>query len=79
MDDILASANLSNGSRIYIATLSRQTIIDAGAEHLGFSGYFLFEANDIPGLKGISVLGKASSLEAAFRLIDIWGARELVA
>jgi hypothetical protein len=50
-------------------------VVDAGAEHLGFNGYFLFEANDIPELKGISVLGKASSLEAAFRLIDIWGGR----
>jgi hypothetical protein len=75
MDDILASANLGNGNSIHIATLSRQTIVDAGAEHLGFSGYFLFEANDIPALKGICVLGKASSLEAAFRLIDIWGRR----
>jgi hypothetical protein len=47
------------------------------AEHLGFSGYFLFEAKDAPGLKGISILGKASSLEAAFRLIDIWTAQKL--
>jgi hypothetical protein len=79
MDDILASANLGNGSSIHIATLSRQTIMDAGAEHLGFSGYFVFEANDVPGSKGISVLGKASSLEAAFRLIDIWGERDGIA
>lgn len=76
MDEILASANLGNGSSIHIATLSRQTIVEAGAEHLGFSGYFLFEANDIPRLKGISILAKASSLEAAFRLIDIWDQRE---
>jgi hypothetical protein len=79
MDDILASANLCNGNSIHIATLSRETIVEAGAEHLGFSGYFVFEAKDIPGLKGISVLGKASSLEAAFRLIDIWSGRELAA
>jgi hypothetical protein len=79
MDDILASANLGNGSSIHIATLSRQTIVEAGAEHLGFSGYFLFEAKEAPGTKGISVLGKASSLEAAFRLIDIWVAKPLAA
>src|SRR5271155_1253375 len=36
-DEILASAH---------ATLARQTIIDSGAEHLGFYGYFLFEAID---------------------------------
>jgi hypothetical protein len=72
MDEILASANLGNGSSIHIATLSRQTIVDAGAEHLGFSGYFLFEANDTPQAKGIAVLGKAASIEAAFRLIELW-------
>src|SRR5689334_17847738 len=76
MDEILASANLGNGSSIHIATLSRQTIVDAGAEHLGFSGYFLFEARDLPGAKGICVLGKATSLEAAFRLIDLWRAQQ---
>lgn len=77
MDDILGSANLDNGSSIHIGTLSRQTIVDAGAEHLGFNGYFVFEAHEMPGLTGISVLGKASSLEAAFRLIDIWAGRKV--
>jgi hypothetical protein len=72
MDEILASAQLGNGRSLHIATLARQTIIDSGAEHLGFFGYFLFEASDSPGEKGISVLGKVSSLEAALRLIDIW-------
>jgi len=75
MDEVLASAQLGNGRSVHIATLARQTIIDSGAEHLGFLGYFLFEANDLPGEKGISVLGKASSLEAALRLIDIWNWR----
>lgn len=72
MDDILATAQLGNGRSVHIATLARQTIIDSGAEHLGFTGYFLFEANECPGEKGISVLGKVSSFEAALRLIDIW-------
>jgi hypothetical protein len=75
MDEILASANLGNGFSIHIATLARQTIVDAGAEHLGFCGYFLFEANDTPEAKGITVLGKAASIEAAFRLIDLWQSR----
>jgi hypothetical protein len=75
LDQILASANLGNGKSIHVATLSRQTIIECGADHLGFSGYFVFEADDTPTSKGISVLGKACSIEAAFRLIDIWGDR----
>jgi hypothetical protein len=75
MDEILASANLGNGRSVHIATLARQTIVNSGAEHLGFGGYFLFEADDTPETKGISILGKVSSLEAAFRLIDLWGLR----
>lgn len=75
MDDILATANLGNGRSIHVATLARQTIVEAGADHLGFNGYFVFEADDTSAAKGISILGKASSLEAAFRLIDLWGLR----
>jgi hypothetical protein len=74
MDDILASIQIGNGRSVHIATLARKTIIDSEAEHLGFNGYFLFEANDLPGEKGINVLGKVSSFEAAMRLIDIWQA-----
>ena len=76
MSDILASAEIGAGRSLHIATLSRKTIIDAGAEHLGFSGYFVFEASEQPGKRGIDILGKACSFEAALRLIDIWeGAR----
>ena len=79
MDDILASATLGNGSSLHIATLSRATIEESGAEHLGYCGYFLFEAHNMPDTNGIRVLGKVESLEAAFRLIDLWGTREGVA
>jgi hypothetical protein len=75
MDQILASANLGGGRSIHIGTLSRQTIIESGAEHLGLNGYFVFEAADTPTTKGIVVLGKACSIEAALRLIDIWEAK----
>ena len=75
MDDILGSANLDHQSSIHVGTLSRQTIIDAGAEHLGFGGYFVFEACDDPTRKGISILGKASSIESAYRLVDLWSLR----
>lgn len=71
MDDILMSAKIGEGRSVHIATLSRQTIVDSGAEHLGFSGYFVFEASDLPGNGGIDVLGKAQSFEAALRLADI--------
>ena len=72
MDQILASANLNNGISIHLASLARQTLIDAGADHLGFEGYFLFECEVSTSKNGINVLGKAASIEAAFRLMDIW-------
>ena len=79
MDEILASANLGNGRSIHVAPLSRQTIIDAEAQHLGFGGYFLFEVRGDGAGGGIEVLGKVASLEATFRLIDIWEGRPLAA
>ena len=75
MDDILASFQLGNCRSIHIATLSRETVVSAGAEHLGYDGYFVFETCDEPGSRGLSIHCKATSLESAFRLIDLWSAR----
>ncbi len=72
MEQILASANLNNGRSIHVAALARQTIIDAGAQHLGFQGYFLFECTHNEMSNGITVLGKAASIDAAMRIIDLW-------
>jgi hypothetical protein len=71
MDEILASAELGPNNSLYVATLSRQTLINAGATHLGIEGYFVFETHDTPGASGITVLGKAISFEAALRLADV--------
>lgn len=72
MDDILTSVELGGGRSLHIATLSRQTLIESGAEHMGFEGYFIFETSDAAEKKGISVLCKACSFEAALRLADLW-------
>lgn len=75
MEDILASVSLDNRRSIHIAQLARQTVIDSGADHMGFAGYFIFEADDSSPTKAISILGKAASLEAAFRMVDLWTER----
>jgi hypothetical protein len=72
MDDILASADLGEGRSVHVATLSRESVIDSGAEHLGFGGYFIFEVSDLVGEKGINILGKACSFDAAMRLIEVF-------
>lgn len=71
MDDILASSDLGNGRSVHLASLSRETIVESRAEHLGFQGYFLFEVSDKPGASGINVLGKVASYDAAIRLIEL--------
>jgi hypothetical protein len=72
MDEILASAEIEPNLTVHVATLSRQTLVNAGVEHMGTEGYFLFEARDEPGAKGITVLGKAASFDAAIRLADLF-------
>ncbi|WP_222626075.1 hypothetical protein, partial [Meridianimarinicoccus zhengii] len=56
----------------HIAELSRESIVQSDAEHLGFEGYFLFETNEASGLRGIRVLAKVASLDAAFSMLDFW-------
>ncbi len=51
MDDILVEKQISTGRQLYVANLSRQAIVDADAEHLGFGGFFVFETCDLPGQK----------------------------
>jgi hypothetical protein len=72
MDEILASADLGGGRSVHVATLSRETVIDSDAEHLGFVGYFVFETSERAGEQGIHVLGKVASFDAAMRLIEIF-------
>lgn len=74
MDEILGSIEIGEKRFLHLGTLSPQSLSTHDAEHLGFDGYFLFEVSDAPEDKGMNILGKAPSLEAAFRLMDIWQA-----
>ena len=78
MEQILGTVKLDDQRSVHIATLSRQTVIENDAAHLGFDGYFVFESSDIPDRKGITILGKACSVETAYRLIDVWQSRDQV-
>ena len=75
MEDYIAFAELAPGKTIHIASLARQTIIDAGAQHMGFDGYFIFEVDDNDPWSPITVLAKVTSLESAFRMADLWAAK----
>lgn len=73
MDEFLASKAIGNGRNLHIASLARRTIEDCGAAHMGYEGYFVFESADLPDKKGITILGKTTSFEAALALADLIG------
>lgn len=72
MDEILGSVRLDEKRSLHLGLLSPHSLTALEAEELGFDGYFLFETDDNCQSKGIKILGKAPSLDAAFRLLDIW-------
>jgi len=72
-DDLLFVAKLDKYRSICLSPLARETIEESGAGHLGGDkGYFIYEVDDNPIRNGISVLAKAVSMEAAFRLATLW-------
>ncbi len=71
-DGFLGTARIDNRRSIHIAELSRKSIVDSDAEHLGFGGYFLFETIEGEGARGIRVLARVASLDAAFAMLDLW-------
>lgn len=72
-DELLFEVKLDQHRSLCLSSLARTTVTEAGATHLGGDhGYFIYEVNDNPLSCGISILAKVASLEAAFRLVDLW-------
>lgn len=72
-DDLFVVQRLGNSRSLCLSTLAMQTIVEAEASHLGGDrGLFIYEVDDSLAERGVQVLAKAVSLEAAFRLIDLW-------
>lgn len=72
-DDLFVVQRLGNSRSLCLSTLAMQTIQESDASHLGGDrGFFIYEVDDSRAERGVNVLAKAVSLEAAFRLIDLW-------
>lgn len=71
MSDILTSVKIGKGKAIHIGSLSRSTLEESQAIHLGFEGYFVFETDENVASRGIEVLGKTASFDSALRLADL--------
>ena len=72
MTTVLGAVKLGGQRSVHIATLSHETVNENDAAHLGYDGYFLFEVSDNPECKGITILGKVCSVDAALRLTEVW-------
>ena len=75
-DDLFVVERLSNSRSLCLSTLAMQTVTESDASHLGGDrGLFIYEVDDTQPTAGVNVLAKAVSLDAAFRLIDLWRRR----
>jgi hypothetical protein len=54
----------------------RQAQTAFSEEHLGFGGYFLFETRHDRTRRGINILARVASLDAALEMLEIWGGRK---
>ena len=76
-DDLFVATRLDKYRSLCISTLAKGTVHDGEAGHLGGDrGYFIYEVDERPITGGLQILAKAVSLEAAFRLIDLWQANQ---
>lgn len=72
-DDLFVVERIGNSRSLCMSSLALETVSEAEAGHLGGDrGLFIYEVDDSQPERGIQVLAKAVSLEAAFRLIDLW-------
>jgi hypothetical protein len=67
MDDFLSYRRIDAERSLYISTLSKSAVTESAADHMGDSGFFLYECSP----NGIEVLAKVTSFEAALRLLDL--------
>jgi len=75
-DDLFVVERLGNSRSLCLSTLALQTVVEADASHLGGDrGLFIYEVDDSHAERDIQVLAKAVSVEAAFRLIELWRGR----
>ena len=70
--DLFLVERIGKNKSLCLSTLARSTVDEAEAAHMGGDrGYFIYEVDETKS-DGVVVLAKAASLEAAYRLIDIW-------
>lgn len=76
-DDLIFCERIDELTQLCISQLSSRSFASAQVDGLGSGyGFFVYEISDDPAVGGVSILAKAASLEAAFRIADLWRSTE---
>ena len=78
MDDIFLVGTTRNGSDLYVSELSNQTLADNGMKAESACLY-LYETDNEPHGSGIRVLASLPTMDSVYRLVDIFGLRQVAA
>lgn len=74
-EELLAVERIDAHRSLCVSPLSRRVVEESNVPQLGSDkGYFVYEVDDLQS-GGINILAKVASLEAAFRLIDLFRLR----
>jgi hypothetical protein len=74
-DELILSTRINDSTSLCISPVSRKTFLDTDAHVFGSDrGYFVIERNESVGGGGLSVLAKVASLEAAYRMFELFQA-----
>lgn len=72
-DDLIFCERIDGATQLCISQLSSRAFAGAHVDGLGSGyGFFVYEISDDPAIGGVTILAKAASLEAAFRIADLW-------
>lgn len=72
-DDLFAIERINEHITLCLSHLAVKTVENSDVPALGSPrGYFIYEVDERPGIGGTRVLAKAASLDAAFRLLELW-------
>lgn len=72
-DDFFVSTQIDDHRSLCISCISKKTFLEVGAEFFPSDrGYFICEHDSRQPSSGVSVLAKVASLEAAYRLVEVF-------
>lgn len=74
-DELILSTRIDENRSLCISSVSRKTYQETDAQVFGSDrGFFVIEQDDTPGGGGFAILAKVASLEAAYRMFELFQA-----